>query len=158
MSKYTRWGTLSLPNVFPDGPETGEKFLKRSKAYPTGRIVAPSKSRGRSRLIRKIFCTFFDILMRRVADGDTFILPGSTGSTISLEAIPDNEVKKLRQAGKYTEIDIIKSNFKIPRFILSFGPNRRATNAQIHVPTRIRDIAFRNAEEGKLSYVKFRKT
>lgn len=143
--------------IFPPGREVGARFIKRSKNYPKGKVKAPSGAKDHAALARMIFKSFIAIIFKRIAAGDTFMFPGSTGSYIGLEPIPDNEIKKLRQSGKYTEIDIIKANFKVPRFILNFGPRNKIWNAQVHVPKAIRDIAFRNAENGGFSYIEFRK-
>ena len=153
---YARTDVPSVKTIFPDGKKGWEGYLKRDKSYPKGRMNDPYGCETTSAVVRKIFGRFFEILLRRIAKGDVFIFPNKK-SYISMQSIPTDEVKMLRQLGKYQDINLMKANYKIPRFVLDFGPDSRKSDAQIHVPKDIEDEAFRNAEAGTLTYVSYRK-
>ena len=141
-------------DIFPDTPDTGKLLevignINYKKEF--------NKPRSKAALVTRIFNDFLLTLLETVAKGNTVILPGTTGAYIGLQPIPDNEVRRLRQMGKYADYDIIRANFKIPRFVLNFGPKKLRYDTQIYPTKRIQNLALDYAQTGKLTYVEYRK-
>jgi hypothetical protein len=156
-ARYSKKFIKNSTDLFPVSKETTKKYLKKKPEAKGVWLQDKYNVHDNSRLVRKIFCRFLDKVMSRVADGDPFIFPGSTKANIVLKQTPDREVKKLRQMGKFADYNIVKANFKIPRFVLDFGPNSRRKDLGVYVPPRIQRKALKNAENGKLSWIYFPK-
>lgn len=152
---YSRYDNKLVPNlmhIFPDdGGDIAKRLLKRKKGNKD-KLRKVYHIDTHSSLLRKIFRVFLEKIFDKVADGHLFMLPGITKAHIVLKAIPDKEVKFLRQNGYYKDYDIVAAGFKIPRFVLDFGPNSRLRDMQIYVPLKYREKAFKNAQEGKIPY------
>jgi hypothetical protein len=153
-ARYSRRYMPSLLDIFPEDRETG-KLLEWSKQGTD--VRRDFNIQSKSTLIRRLFKEFLFFLLDKVADGNTILLFGNTGSYIALQSTPDAEVRRMRQMGKYADYDIIRANFKIPRFIFDFGPRKKRDPAQIYPGKKLQKKALRNAEEGKLTYVEYRK-
>lgn len=151
-SNYTRVGVPTLTRIFPNDPENTRKLLKRGDNSRKGKLQTIYRTKDNSALIRKIFYVFLMKILSRVANGDLFILPGKSKANITLKAIPNDEVKRLRKRGKYMNIDIIKSGFLIPRFTFDFGPKSGKKDAQIYVGPKLQEKALKNAENRSLPW------
>lgn len=151
-STYTRVGVPTLTRIFPNDPENTKKLLKKAKNAHKGRLQDLYRTRDNAALIRKIFYTFLLKILKRVASGDVFILPGKSKANILLKQIPNEEVKNLRRRGKYMNIDIIKSGFQIPRFTFDFGPKSRKKDVQIYVGSDLQEKALKNAENRSIPW------
>lgn len=153
-SKYERSGVLSMKSILPESKETTNLVkLKAGK----GDKVAIHKATTGSTLARRIFYSCIEAILERVADGDVFILPGTTGAHILLKKTPDKEVKMMRQMGLFKDIDIIKTGLNIPRFTFDFGPKYTRRDRQIHVTKALSNRAYRNAEAQRLPWLLIRK-
>lgn len=151
-SRYVTHGVPTLKAIFPESQELAGKFIKTRKSFK-GKIHHHYGCRTRSHLIRRIFSFLLDRIIDKVADGHIFMLPSSTEAHILLESTPDDEVRMMRQRGLFSDYDIVKAGFRIPRFALDFGPyDTSKMKVQIHVPKRYKDRAYKNAQEGKLPY------
>lgn len=155
LMKYERLGAKTLTSIFPEAKETAAMIIRKPEVR--GRLADKYKVRSSSRLVRLIFYKFIKLMLLRVAEGDVFMFPGRTGAYIALKPIKDEFVKKARQNGKMQEIDLIKSNFKVPLFVYDFGPYNHKRDAVVHVPKYLYRKALRNAEEGKIPWTTFRK-
>lgn len=156
-STYSRLGVPTLTRLFPNDPENTKKLLKKSKTARTGRLQDLYNTKDNSGLVRKIFYVFLLKIIKRVANGDLFLFPGKTNANITLKYIPSDEVKKLRQMGKFMNIDIIKSRFQIPRFTFDFGPKSNKKDMQIYVGPELHQTALKNAENGSLALITLKK-
>ncbi len=146
----------TLKYLFPTCKETSN-MVKRVKGCKVERIDKHYNCRNNSDLVRKIIRRLLYKILTRVAEGDLFIFPSTTQASITLGKIPDEEVKMLRQMGKFKDINIVKTGFVIPRFEYDHGPGSRRRNKMIYVPKHIEQKSFRNAEEGKIPYTKLMK-
>lgn len=153
-SRYERSGVLSMKAIFPDNFDVG----KLVKLKGTGDKSALHGTNISSALTRQIFYACMMVILDHIAAGDIFVLPGTTGANISLKKTPVDEVKRMRKAGLFTDIDIVKSGFNIPRFTFDFGPKYTRKDRQIYVPKYIEQKAFRNVESGIIPWVIIRKT
>jgi hypothetical protein len=153
LSRYTNKDVRTLTAIFPMSVETSKKYLKRKKGFERFSLQKKYKFHDSSELVRAIFTTFLLKVLARVAEGDLFIMPGTTSASIALKQIPDKEVKKLRQMGKFADYDIVKAGFKIPRFALDFGPNCRRRDFGIYVPPTLMQRALRNAENRQIPWI-----
>lgn len=146
-----------MPNgrdILPENVSTGNLI----KWTGEGNAKVHFKIKSKASLARRIFTDFLLLILKLVAEGNTVMLFGKTDSYIALQSIPDDEVKKLRQMGRYSDYDIVRANFKIPRFVLDFGPNVLRQPAQIYPTKAIQNLALRNAEKGNFTYIEYRKT
>ena len=153
-SKYTRSGVLTLHNIFPDDSTTGS-LVQRKKDTPG--IATTYGVTHKADLVIDIFVDCLKIVLRKVTEGDLFMLPGTTGAHIVLKKTPDKEVRLLRQLGKYDNIDIVKAKFNIPRYTFDFGYKSTRRDRQIAVPEELRQQAFRNVENGVIKWITLRK-
>jgi hypothetical protein len=158
LSRYAFKDVRTLASIFPMTQETSKKYLKRKKGYEKFALQKKYRFHDSSELVRAIFTTFLLKVLARVADGDLFIMPGSTRANIALKQIPDKEVRKLRQMGRFADYDIVKAGFKIPRFALDFGPNCRRKDLGIYVPPTLMQRALRNAENRQIPWIYLPKT
>lgn len=153
-ARYDRRYMPTLKDIFPEERVTG-KIIQWKTAGIDVRIHFNIQSK--SALVRRIFNEFLIYVLELVAEGNTVMMPGQTGSYISLKPIPDKEVKLLRQTGKYKDYNIVRANFKIPKFVYDFGPGWKRPDMQIYPTRRIQNLALRNAESGKFNYIEYRK-
>lgn len=153
-ARYGNKGLPTLKTIFPTNEDT-YALLKRKKSSKEGVLNLIYGVHDSAQLVRKIFSRFLWKILKRVAKGDVFKYPGTSGAFIALKATPDIQVRKLRQMGKFKDFNIIKANFKIPRFTLDFGPTNRRLDAQIYVGSTLQDEALRNAENGLISYTTY---
>ena len=153
-ARFERSGVLYLKYIFPDDRNTTGKLLKTKNG---GNLRDLYTSHTRSVLVRKIFYTFIMKVLKRVASGDLFLFPGTTGAHIVLKKTPDKEVKMLRQLGKFMDIDIVKAKFNIPRFTFDFGPKYTRKDRQIYVPKWLQQLAVKNVENGTIPWTLIRK-
>jgi hypothetical protein len=154
-ARYDTSGVYNTKDLFPDNDEVKKLLKKKTKNINLQKIYGHHHSQE---LVRRIFHIFMLKVLERVAEGDVFIFPGKTGANISLKPYDDDYVKGTRQAGKFKEIDIIKSNFKIPYFAFDFGPKYNRKERRLYVPKYITTKAFRNAENRSLKWSYVRKT
>jgi len=158
MSRYSRKGIKTLMAIFPESVETTKKYLKKKKSAVGVWLQDKYKLHDNSALVRKIFYRFLLKVLARVANGDLFIMPGTTQANIALKQIPDKEVKLLRSRGFYDDYDIVRAGFKIPRFALDFGPRSRRRDLQVYVPPSLQLKALKNAENKRIQWTYLRKT
>jgi hypothetical protein len=157
-SRYTIKGVCTLNNIFPVSTKTTKKYLKKKKAFKDAQLQEKYGLHDNSALVRRIFSTFILKMLARVANGDIFIMPGSTQANITLKPIPDKTIKKLRQRGIYSNVDIVRMQFKVPQFIYDFGPFSRRDDIGIHVPPVLKQHAFKQAENGQIPWMYIPKT
>ena len=150
-SKYNRKGVCTMKHIFPTNSKTTAKLLTRNK-NSTGKLQTTYGVHDNSELVRQIFNRFMFKVMEKVADGDLFEFPGTTGAYIALKAMPDDRVRKLRQDGFLPNYDIVKAGFKIPGFFFDFGPNYNRKDRGVYVPKDLFNMALKNAENGVLPW------
>lgn len=150
-AKYTKKWACTLKAIFPEDPAATKKILKRKKDS-TGKLLTIYNVHTNSQLVRMIFTNFLNIVLERVAEGDLFILPGKTRANISLKPIPDEEVRNMRQSGLYKDYDIVKADFKIPRFSFDFGPKYQRRDRGVYVPSTIMQKALKNAQNRQIPW------
>lgn len=152
ISKYRCKGILTLTAIFPRSKETGAKYIVRKKGVVCS-LQRKYMLHDNSALVRVIFAAFLIKILERVANGDMFLFPSTTEANLTLKPMYDPIARKLRQEGKYKDIDIVKANFKIPTFCVDFGPFSDKFDFHVHVPKRIEQCALRNAENGVITWM-----
>jgi len=149
--KYNRLGVCTMKHIFPTDKNTTPKLLKR-KNGTKGKLQDKYKVHDNSELVRQIFNRFMYKVMERVANGDVFQFPGTTGANIAIKPMADDRVKELRQDGFLPDYDIAKAGFKIPGFFFDFGPRYARKDRGIYVPKDLFRMALKNAEDGVLPW------
>lgn len=148
-SKYTKKGICSVKHIFPNGKETSKLIRTKNKKV---RVDLLYKAKHKSELVRMIFINLFKIIIDKAAEGHMFVLPSTTGSNICLHPIPLHELKYLRQNGYYKDINVIKCNLQVPRFVFDLNKPKSYYSVRINVPKEYENKAFRLAEQQKLSW------
>jgi hypothetical protein len=156
VSRYTIKGVPSSTRIFPDIPDDAKKLIKRKRGSK-GKLQKKYGQRTNAGVMRKIFLRMIFMVLERVATGDLFILPGIAQDSICLKSIPDDEIKKLRKQGKYSNINLLKTGLKIPRFVYDFGPNSRVKDRQIYVGKELERKSFKSAENGSVKWTMINK-
>lgn len=157
-SRYSKKGISTLKAIFPSTKETSEKYLKKKKESESVNLQKKYSVHDNSMLVRNIFSSFLLKILSRVSDGDIFMLPGATKANITLKQIPEKEVKKLRQKGFYSDYDIVKADFKIPKFSFDFGPYSNKRDVGIYVPSSIKNNALNRAQNKEIAWTYIPKT
>lgn len=155
MVVHTMYECYAMPGsttIFPSNPEITKKMIKKSKTARKGKLQDLYNTDDNAQLIRKIFYRFLVKMLTRVANGDIFMMPGKSKSNICLKPIPDREVKLLRQRGRYHDYDLVKAQFKIPRFVLDFGPNSMRRDIQIYPGRNLIKLAHTNTINNTLTW------
>jgi len=155
--RYSKHGISTLTSTFPLSSKT-TALLKRRKGYEKGNISKIYGVQSIPKLVRLIFFDFMKIVMTRVANGDTFVLPGSNRANITLKKYRKSDVLYMLGAGKLQNLDLPKMGYVMPYFALDFGPTIKRRDARIAVPQYMHDMAFKSVEERRIPWVYFRKT
>jgi len=155
MLRYEKMHAVTLADIFPLEQKV-TKMLKKER-WVTGNLAKQYRVQSLPKLVRLIFYTIIKKVLLRVANGDVFVLPGTTGAYIALKKLPDASARKILQKGRYSNYDIAKAGYVIPIFVFDFGPKKLRKDASIYVPRYISDIALRNAEERKIPWTTFKK-
>ena len=155
-ARFTRSGVLTMNYIFPNDRHTTAKLAVPKKGRK-GTVLEAHGVTTYSKLVRQIFYHCITDILERVAAGEVFMLPGTTGANISLQKIPDREVRMLRQLGRYEDYDIVRANFIIPRFVFDFGANFTRKNRNIYVGKRIEAIAHENVMNNAIPWITIRK-
>lgn len=111
------------------------------------------KNRTSNEIAEYIVRSFIIRMLIHVAEGNVFLWPGKDNIRILLKYKPLDEIKYLFDKGKITDIDLHKSGFKYPIFVIDFG-NINKKDWRIHVPRSIQLIANENLENG-MTLVKY---
>jgi hypothetical protein len=153
---YTRAGVPTLAGVFPLHKDVSRLIKKRENVR--GNLSKMYNVQSLPKLVRLIFYDFIKLILFRVAEGDTVMLPGSSRAYITLKKYPKREIMNMLNAGKLTNLNLPKMKYNMPMFILDFGPESRRKDIRIHVPFYLHEISFKSVEDGKVPWTEFRKT
>jgi hypothetical protein len=156
-ARFMRKGVLTINAIFPETVEIATRYIKRRKGFK-GALQHVYKVHSNADLTRLVFATFLRKLLIRVADGGMYMFPGRTKAHMVLKSMSIEDVKRLRQLGKYRDYDIIRADFKIPQFFVDFGPYARQWDFEVIVPKEIQNRAFRNAENRQIPWLVIPKT
>ena len=152
-AEYTTKGVNTMRDVFPRGKKTSRLLKMKNKK----RMRDVYEMEDKSAVIRRIFYDFLILVLNELCKGGMLVFPGKTNANIALKTLPDEMVKKFSLNGGFTKIDIAKARYKVPVFKFDFGPRSPRKDRIIKVPDRILEKAYKNAEEGLIKYVNFRK-
>ena len=157
-TRYVREGVCTLLEIFPRSPLTSKKFLKRRKGHVHGNLQTIYKTHDNSDLVRRIFSRFLMKILTRISYGGLFEMSKYTKAHLVVKPIPDQLARGMRQRGFYSDFDIVKSGFKIPRFTYDFGPYNSRKDVLVRVPTSLRNETFRRAENRQIQWTHIPKT
>ena len=152
-SEYAIKGVGTTMDLFPKSKKVS-KLLKLKNKQPFRDVY---NSADKSVAVRRIFYDFLILMFDELTYGGMLLFPGKTKANISLKTMPDSTVKRLSRSGKLTNIDIVKSKYKVPYFMFDFGPHYVRKDRHIKVPKWIWRKAFKNAEDDTIKYSYYRK-
>ena len=155
--RYAKKNVLSLCWIFPTHKDTGKKYIVR-KPNTKGKLQHKYSLHDNSAVVRKVFAFFFTRVIEEVIKGEIFNFPGTTRTHILVKRFQDKLTKRLRSEGFYSNIDIVKSNFKIPYIAIDFGPFSRRKDYRIYTPVQMESQMFRNAENDVYQWITIPKT
>lgn len=155
-SKYSKRGVGTIHDIFEPGAKTskllkvkGNKSLNKRAEYGNPERV--------SDIVNKIFIDYLLMVFDSVTDGNLFILPGKTNANIALKPVNPELLPEYRQQGSFTEIDVVKAQFKVPKLVFDFGPKYALRDRIIKVPRKYIHKAFKHAENGDIPWTYMRK-
>lgn len=155
ISKFDLKGIATIKTLFPRGREHTKRFLflKNPKINAVSRDCRFGDALV---LIKHIFMHGFTLMLERVAKGDIYLLENSTGSHILLEPYAQKEVEALRRRGAYKDVDMIKTQWRLPKFVFRLRPNKITGEFDRRIsPTRkIAKIATTALENGTINFDK----
>ena len=157
-SRYSSKGVCTLLEIFPRDIATSKKFLKRKKGHEKDGLQKIYRTHDSTDLVRKIFSRFILKILTRISYGGTFEMSNHTKAHLVVKPIPDSLVRGMRQRGFYSDFDIVKSGFKIPRFIYDFGPYSLRKDVHLSVPIGLRKDTLKRAENRQIQWTNIPKT
>lgn len=152
VSQYCRKGVPNLTTIFPDDPEKTKKYLRKKRGARPGKLQRMYNTHDNASLIRKIYATFLLKILDRVAGGDLFVFPGVSGSYFALKPMTPQAVSIAKKAGKLDGYDLTAANYKVPRFVLDFGPKSHKKDIIIYTGKTLKNKAADNAQAGKIPW------
>lgn len=113
MSGYTQPHIMTINDVFCGYDIT--------KLKGKGNIKRKYKCADKKALLRKIFLRYLYIMISDMLDGGkVFVMPSRHFAELKMKRIPDSQFKLARQAGKYSDIDILMSGQKCYEMVLIY--------------------------------------
>ena len=152
-SSYAIKGISTMTDVYLNIEKTNKLLKLKNKQW--ARNVYNLESRNA--VMKRIFYDFLLLVLDELTKGGMLVFPGKTNANIALKPINDDIVKRAIRNGTLENIDLIKTKYRVPGFVFDFGPKSQRKDRFILVPKRIREKAFRNAENGITKYRYYRK-
>ena len=84
ITQYSKYTVLHVPNlsfIYPRDVERAANMVKGVEGV-TGKLVSYYHSWDKTNLMRAMFYKFFIKVLERVANGDVFIFPGKSNTSI----------------------------------------------------------------------------
>lgn len=125
------------------------KLLKKKKDKRPGRLRDIYGGNDNGAVTRLIFKTFLWKVLNKVVEGNIFVLPLSTKPNIYAASLSDESIQKARQEGKYSFINLRKTNYKIYTLKYGFGSKVRKFDYDIIVPKELYAKFVRNQNNGQ---------
>jgi len=152
VGEYCKNGVPNLTTIFPNDPENTKRYLKKKRTARAGKLQRIYHTHDNAALVRKIFTTFLMKALAKVADGHLVMLPGKSSGYFALKPMPQIAVIAAKQKGKLEGYDLLAANFKVPRFVLDFGPRNKRKDIIIYAGKELKAKAAKNAQEGKIPW------
>lgn len=152
VGEYCRDGVPNLTAIFPNDPANTKKYLKKKRTARPGKLQRIYHTHDNAALVRKIFTTFLMKALTKVADGHLVMLPGKSGSYFALKPMIPEAVMAAKKKGKLDGYNLLAANFKVPRFVLDFGPRSKRKDIIIYAGKDLKARAAQNAQEGKIPW------
>lgn len=98
------------------------KTLKKKKDAPYGKLINFYGGADNGYVARVVLKVFIQKVFEKVIEGGIFVFPLKTRPHIYAKALGKESVEKARQNGKYSFINLRKTNYNIYTLKYSFGP------------------------------------
>ncbi len=103
-------------------------------------------------LLYKVFNRCIELVLEDIVYNNvTFILPvyGVTSSKIKMAKVTGEAFRNLRKAGKWRDVDFLKSNFSGYRVVMLLESQRSPTRVKpVHICVKLRDVITKKTNEG----------
>lgn len=136
---------LNLSEMFINFPTDKLKMTCNECEELTG-------DRHRNKLVQRIFKDSVKLILNDIIDNNvTFRLPtGSRKCEIHMQTIQNEQFKQLRKAGKWKNIDFLKSLFSANQLgLFMYSPTRPPRIKNIYVNKELKDKIDSNTNNGK---------
>jgi len=147
---YDMYGALSLADVFTT-TSIGSKIKKRLDA-PKGKLRDIYKCSTNAQLAKIIYGEYLYMIARDVLNGDIAVLK-THGSFPAIHVGLLNEEASseiLPHIKKDLIINLRNTEYRIPKFLINFGPNSKYIDRVFHVPKRLYNTMWENIANGKV--------
>jgi hypothetical protein len=124
---------LSIEDIFDLESDELSLFLKKKKDAPVGNLREIYHTQSNRGLISKVAREMLFIVMWEILEGKSFYLPGSRQSKIFVSAM-DQRISSLKRSfGKFKNMNLYMSDFKVPQIQLYTSENKRKYNMCVYV-------------------------
>jgi len=126
-------------------------FLKKKKDAPVGNLREIYHSQSNRGLISKIAREMLMLILWEVVEGKTFYLPNSSKEKIFVSAMTDSRANSKRRSGKFEDMNLYMTDFRIPEIQLFTTQNKRFYNMSLFVNNDLAEkITSQVNETGKV--------
>ena len=108
--------------------------------------------RHRDVLVKQIFRDSVNIVLNDIIDNNVtfqFSLNGSVKSDMHMKRVTGKDFQNLRRAGKWSDVDFLKSMFSAYQVVLTMQGNRTPRTKKVYVGKEMRDRITKNTNDGK---------
>lgn len=108
--------------------------------------------RHRDVLVKQIFRDSVNMVLNDIIDNNvTFQLPlnGSVKCDMHMNRVTGEDFQNLRRAGKWQDVDFLKSMFSAYQMVLTMQGNRTPRTKKVYVGKEMRDRITKNTNDGK---------
>jgi len=150
LSKYGK-NFLSIEDIFDLESNELSLFLKKKKDAPIGNLRNIYHCQSNRGLISKIARETLTLILWKVITGKTFYFPNSQREKIFVGTLDSITASYQRQTGRYKNMNLFMTNFKIPNLQVYTAKNRKPKNTVIYVNNELKEeIINRVNETGKV--------
>jgi hypothetical protein len=124
---------LTIEDVFDLDSKELSLFLRKKKDAPLGNLRDIYHTQSNRGLISKIARETLLIILWEILEGKSFYLPGSNVEKIFVSSMYQPAANSKRSCGKYKDMNLYMTDFKIPQIQLYTSNNKRKHNMCVYV-------------------------
>jgi hypothetical protein len=142
---------LTTNDIFDLEAEELSMFLRKKKDAPVGNLREIYHSQSNRGLISKIAREMLMLILHEVIDGKTFYLPNSSKEKIFVAVMANSRANFKRSIGRYSDMNLFMTDFKIPELQLFTTQNKRFYNMSLFVNNELAEkITQKVNDNGKV--------
>jgi len=152
--KYDMYGSLTLGQVFTT--KTIGKYMKKSENARKGKLRDLYATHTNASLAARVYGEYLRMMVDDVISGDMVtIFSHKQFPAFRVGFLSEKESDSFinNDGLKKHFVNILNTDYRIPRLMLDYGPNSRYTSRVLHVSTKKFDEMLENINNGKM-YIK----